>query len=95
MITLPEAKIDALLARVSAIDARLATPLDRDTLVKLSRERAELEPIQAAVLELRAAQAERAGLEALLDDPEMGEVASEEAGQLDFDTLYFSVGGGS
>ncbi len=71
------------MARVSAIDARLATPLDRDTLVKLSRERAELEPVQAAVIQLRAAQSERAGLEALLDDPEMGDLAGDEAAQLD------------
>jgi peptide chain release factor 1 len=80
---LPQAKIDALLARVAAIDARLATPLDRDTLVRLSRERAELEPVREAIVALRQAEAEREGLEALLDDPEMGEIAAEEASRLD------------
>ena len=46
--------------RIEAIDARLSTPLDRETLVKLSRERAELEPVYEAIIALRAAAA-RAG----------------------------------
>ncbi|HET7717644.1 MAG TPA: peptide chain release factor 1 [Bauldia sp.] len=83
MSALPEAKIDGLVARVAAIDEKLATPLDRETLVKLSRERAELEPVHEAIIALRAAERERAGLEALLDDPEMGEMASDEAATLD------------
>jgi peptide chain release factor 1 len=80
---LPEAKIDGLVARMEEIDARLGAPLDRDTLVKLSRERAELDPIYEAILELRAAQKERAGLEALLADPEMRDMAYDEAAALD------------
>jgi peptide chain release factor 1 len=80
---LPEAKIDGLVARMEEIDARLGTPLDRDTLVKLSRERAELDPIYEAILALRAAQKERAGLDALLEDPEMRDMAFEEAADLD------------
>jgi peptide chain release factor 1 len=80
---LPEAKIDALVDRVAAIDARLATPLDRETLVRLSRERSELEPVSDAIVALRVARAERAGLDALLDDPEMGALAGDEAEALD------------
>ena len=83
MTVLPEAKIDGLVTRFAAIDAKLATPLDRETLVKLGRERAELEPVHDAIVALRSAQGERAGLEALLDDPEMGEMASDEAAGLD------------
>ena len=83
MTTLPEAKIDGLVNRLESIDARLSTPLDRETLVKLSRERAELEPVYDAIIALRGAQAERAGLDALLDDPEMGDMAGDEAAQLD------------
>ena len=46
---IPKEKINALAARVDTIDARLATPLDRDTLVKLSRERSELEPVYTVI----------------------------------------------
>jgi len=80
---IPNEKIDALIARVQSIDARLATPLDRETLVRLSRERAELEPVYEAARELRAAIREREGLEALLSDPEMADLAGDEAEALD------------
>ena len=53
---LPRQKIDALVARLETIDLRLQTPLDRDTLVKLSRERAELAPVYDAIRELNAAE---------------------------------------
>ncbi|KAB2870810.1 MAG: peptide chain release factor 1 [Bauldia sp.] len=80
---LPREKINALVSRLELIDARLATPLDRDTLVKLSRERAELEPVHAAITRLREAERERDGLNALLDDPEMGAMARDEVEALD------------
>ncbi len=80
---LPEAKIDALVARVAAIDAQLAEPQDADTLVRLSRERAELAPVQEAVEAWRAARAERDDLASLLDDPDMADLARDEAAQLD------------
>jgi len=80
---LPREKINALVARVELIDARLQTPLDRDTLVKLSRERSELEPVYEAITELRKAEAERDGLGVLFDDPEMGAIARDEAAGLD------------
>ena len=83
MTMLPEAKVDALVTRMEEIDARLSAPLDRDTLVRLSRERAELDPVYQAILLLRAAQRERAGLEALLADPEMRDMAYQEATELD------------
>jgi peptide chain release factor 1 len=80
---LPREKIAALVARVETIDRRLAQPIDRDTLVKLSRERAELEPVYLAAGELQAAERERATLDALVADPEMATIASEEAEVLD------------
>jgi peptide chain release factor 1 len=83
MTIIPEQKIDALISRVEVIDARLATPLDSDTLVRLSRERAELEPVYESVTELRTALREREGLEALLADPEMAGLAWDEAEALD------------
>lgn len=80
---LPRQKIDALLARFEAIDLRLTQPIDGETLVKLSRERAELAPVHEAITTLRAAEAEREGLTGLLNDPEMGAIAADEARQLD------------
>jgi peptide chain release factor 1 len=80
---LPTDKIAALVARVETIDQRLAQPIDRETLVKLSRERAELEPVYLAIGELRAAEGEREGLDALAGDPEMAALAREESEQLD------------
>ena len=80
---LPKEKIEALVSRVRTIDERLSAPIDRDTLVKLSKERAELEPVYLAINELKVAEGERDGLTALLDDPEMGPLASEEAKSLD------------
>ena len=78
-----EKKLEALLSRVDAIDAKLATPLDSETLVKLSRERAELEPVYEAASSLKAVARERAELEALLGDPEMAALAEDEARALD------------
>ncbi|WP_421725395.1 peptide chain release factor 1 [Bauldia sp.] len=83
MTAIPHQKIDALIARVETIDAQLATPLDRETLVKLSRERSELEPVYEAASALRTAIGEREGLDPLLADPEMAELATDEAAALD------------
>ncbi|MEO8669465.1 MAG: PCRF domain-containing protein, partial [Bauldia sp.] len=80
---LPRQKIDALVTRFEAIDQRLSQPIDGETLVKLSRERAELAPVHEAIMELRTAERERLGLAALLDDPEMGTMAADEARALD------------
>jgi peptide chain release factor 1 len=83
MDMLPKEKIDALVARVDIIDRRLSEPTDGATLVKLTRERAELAPVYDAIGELRAAERERADLDALLDDPEMATMAADEARALD------------
>jgi peptide chain release factor 1 len=75
--------MNALVARLEEIDHRLSQPIDRDTVVKLSRERAELGPVYDAITELRRAEAERASLEALLADKEMAALAESEAEALD------------
>jgi peptide chain release factor 1 len=80
---LPREKISGLVQRLQMIDDRLAGQIDRETRVKLSRERADLEPINDAVTALEAAEKEREGLAALLDDPEMGDIAASEAKALD------------
>ncbi|MEX0853607.1 MAG: peptide chain release factor 1 [Bauldia sp.] len=80
---LPKEKIAALVSRVEDIDGRLSQPIDRETLVKLSRERAEIEPVYLAIGDLRQAEREREGLNAMLADPEMAALAEEEAERLD------------
>jgi peptide chain release factor 1 len=80
---LPREKINTLVARLDTIDQRLAEPLDRETRVKLARERADIEPLAAAWASLNQAEKERADLDALMDDPEMGAMAREEAEGLD------------
>jgi peptide chain release factor 1 len=80
---LPRDKINGLVARLADIDNRLMQPLDREARIKLSRERAEIEPVSVANGELLAAEKERADLDLLMADPEMGEMAASEAKQLD------------
>ena len=82
----PEAKLDALLARHAAIEAELARQLSADTYVRLSREFAELDPVVATVKAYRAVTDELAGVEALLADPatdsEMRAIAEAEKSEL-------------
>jgi peptide chain release factor 1 len=66
---LPQARLDSLVARHAALESQLATALDRDSRVKLSREFAELSPVVESVRELRKTEADLASLEALLADP--------------------------
>jgi peptide chain release factor 1 len=79
---LPEARLDALLARHAAVEAELAQPVGTDALVKLSREFAELDPIVETVKAYRAVRAELDDLDALIADPateaEMREIAGAE-----------------
>jgi peptide chain release factor 1 len=84
---LPEMKLDALLARHSAVEAELAAQLPTETYVKLSREFAELDPVVETVKAYRTAVAEIAGVAALLDDPktdsEMRAMAAAEKAELE------------
>ena len=80
---LPREKINSLVARLADIDNRLSHPVDRETRIKLSRERLDIEPINIANAELTQAEKERADLDVLMADPEMGAMASEEAKALD------------
>ena len=79
---LPQAKLDALVARHTAIEADLAGQPDRQTYVKLSREFSELGPLVDTVKAYLATSDEIAGLDALLGDsttdPEMRELAAQE-----------------
>jgi peptide chain release factor 1 len=80
---IPREKIDAVVTRMETIDHLLSHPIDRDSLVKLNRERAELDPVYRAIVDLRGLEAERAGLDQYFADPEMAALAEEDAGRLD------------
>ena len=79
---LPEARLDALLARHAAVEGELAAGPDRDAYVKLSREFSELSPVIDAVKAYRAATVELSDIDELIGDPktdgEMRELAEAE-----------------
>jgi len=75
------AKLASLETRLAEIDARLADPevvKSRDSLRKLSQERAEIEPVVTAFGELRRAEADLTAAEDMAKDPAMRAFAEEE-----------------
>jgi len=79
---LPDAKLDALVARHAEVEAQLSKQVPPETFVKLSREFAELGPIVETVKAYRAAVAEIDDLDAMIADPQseadMRKIAEEE-----------------
>lgn len=75
-------RLDAVVERFALVEHDLGATSDGETLAKLGRERAELEPVVEAIRELRAAQAEIRDLEAMIadaaTDPEMRALAEAE-----------------
>ena len=82
MTTLPEQKLDTLLARHAIVEAELSRQLSPDDFVKLSREFAEIDPVVARIKAYRGVAAELSDLETLIADPAtdtaMREMADEE-----------------
>ena len=66
---LPDAKLDAMLARHAALEAELSGALAPDNYAKLSREFSDLGPIVESVKRYRALVQEMKDLDALLADP--------------------------
>ena len=83
MTTLPQDKMDAMAARMAAIEAEMASGPAADAYVRLASEHAELSPVVARIEELRAARDEMAGLDELMADPEMREMAEAERPDLE------------
>ncbi|WP_186397271.1 peptide chain release factor 1 [Stappia sp. TSB10GB4] len=83
---IPADKLDALLTRVAELEYRMTQNPDPETYVRLARDYAELEPLAARITALRKAEAELAGVEAMLTDPaadaEMRELAETELDDL-------------
>jgi peptide chain release factor 1 len=82
MSSLSDTRLSQMLDRFEAIEARLGATMDPAEIVKLSKERAELEPVAAVMQKLVDARREATDLEALAADPEMGAMAREELGAL-------------
>ncbi len=84
---LPDSRLDQLLARHAEIEHALSGSPDAEAYVRLSREFAELSPLIDRVKALRAAEREREGARALMEDaagdPEMAALARAEADELD------------
>jgi len=86
-MTLPQAKLDTLIARHAAVEAELARQMPPETFVKLSREFAEISPLVEKVKAYRSVASELADLDALIADPateaEMKSIANAERPELE------------
>jgi len=79
-------KLDTLLARFEGIEAEMASGPAPEVYIKLSRDYAELEPIVKSIRDLRKAEGDLEGAEALLSDPE-SDAEMKELAQLERDEL--------
>ena len=75
-------RLDRISARAEELRAMLSEALGGDEFVRASKELSELEPLEARIGELRAAEAAIADAEAMLADPEMRDLAEAELGEL-------------
>ena len=83
---IPLAKLDGLIERCAALEAEMATGPDPETLVRLAKEHAEVEPVAKKAQAYKDALAELAELEEMSKDPdaepEMRELALAEQSEL-------------
>src|SRR5215210_6114518 len=81
-VSLPQSKLDALVARLKTVESDLASGPDRDTYVKLSREFSELQPLVESIRSYQGVGTEIADLATMLadaaTDPEMRALAEAE-----------------
>src|SRR5690606_11613175 len=75
MIELPRDRMDQVLKRFELVEAQMAAGPSPEAYVKLASEYSELQNMAGKIRELRAAEGERADLEAMLADAEMRELA--------------------
>jgi peptide chain release factor 1 len=84
MTGISDERIAAIEARRDELQAAMsAQNLAADVFVRLSKDYAEIEPVAVAAEEVRRLRAELAGLKDMLDDPEMKDMAVEEAAALE------------
>ncbi|MBU2033385.1 MAG: peptide chain release factor 1 [Alphaproteobacteria bacterium] len=78
-MSIPAERLDQIGRRLAEIEARLSSgTLEGEAFVQASRDYAELEPVARVAAEVRAAREEIAGLQVMLEDPEMKAMAEEE-----------------
>lgn len=85
-MSLPEQKLDAVLARFQELEDSLANTTDGTTIVQLSKDRAKLEPTVNVIRTYRDAKSEIESLQALLaeeTDAEMKQMAEAELAKLE------------
>jgi peptide chain release factor 1 len=83
MTSISAERIAAIEARRDELQNAMAAPsLAADEFVRLSKDYAEIEPVAAAAREVRRLRAELQTLGAMLDDPELREMAAEEAEEI-------------
>jgi peptide chain release factor 1 len=75
-------KLDRIVARADELNHMLSEGLGGDAFARASRELSEIEPVVARVNELRQAEKSRDEAQALLDDPDMKELAEQELAEL-------------
>ncbi|MBM2577480.1 peptide chain release factor 1 [Jannaschia sp. Os4] len=85
MATLPSDRLDQILAREEYLEARMNAGLDGDEIAAVTREYSEVRPVAEAVRAVRSLEGQVADARALMDDPEMRELAAEELPALEAD----------
>ena len=87
MSAIPQEKLDQLVNRWETVQSQLASAPEQETYVRLAREFAELDPMVAAIIEMRQAEKERQDLSEMIEDSgadeEMRVLARDVLGQLD------------
>ena len=75
---IPPEKLDEILAHFDFLEAKMGQPISPEELVAISREYAEMKPVVDTVRGYRQALTDAAEAEAMLDDPELRDLAEEE-----------------
>lgn len=79
---LPEDRLDQIARRFEFLEAQLNAGAAPDQIARISREYAELKPVVEEINRWRSARAELAEAQAMLADPEMRELATDELARL-------------
>jgi peptide chain release factor 1 len=80
---IPPERLEQIAQRFAELEARMASgTLEGEAFVQASRDYAELEPVAKVAAEVKAAHAEIAGLEEMLQDPEMKDMAQDELAEI-------------
>jgi len=75
---IPEDRLEQIKQRFEYVEARMAQASGGDDIAALGREYAELKPVVDQIAAYRQLRADLADAEAMLDDPDMRELAEEE-----------------